>query len=180
MAQVGKLTELIAPQYELSQMPTMGLLQRDEPTLAGDLPSDPNMDETTRDLIVNLLQARSAAFAPLVAGGQWIGYVGALWSLPQTFAEADVRRLRTLTSQAATVVQNIKQLTETQTRVRREQILREVTARVRGSTDPDTVMRTLARELGTALGRPTFVRLVTDKGAQEPEPSSSGGNGQRR
>jgi len=180
MAQVGKLAELIAPQYELSQMPTMGLLQRDEPTLAGDLTSDPNMDETTRDLIVNLLQARSAAFVPLVAGGQWIGYVGALWSLPQTFAEADVRRLRALTSQAATVVQNIKQLTETQTRARREQILREVTARVRGSTDPDTVMRTLARELGTALGRPTFVRLVTDKGAQEPEPSPSGGNGQRR
>lgn len=180
MAQTGKLAELIAPQYELSQMPTLGMLRQDEPTFAGDLATETNMEEGTRELIMNLLQARAAAIVPLVAGGQWIGYVGALWSQPQSFTEADARRLKALTNQAATVVQSIKQLTETQIRARREQILREVTARVRSSTDPDTVIRTLARELGVALGRPTFVRLATDRGAQEHQPASSGGNGQRR
>ena len=47
----------------------------------------------------------------------------------------------------------------TQRRARREQTLREITARVRGSTDPDTIVRTALRELGNTLGRPTFVRL---------------------
>ena len=48
---------------------------------------------------------------------------------------------------------------QAQVRARREQILREITTRVRGFTDPEAIVRAAVRELGTALGRPTFVRL---------------------
>jgi hypothetical protein len=37
--------------------------------------------------------------------------------------------------------------------------LREITASVRNSTEPDVIMRSAIRELGTALGRRTFIRL---------------------
>lgn len=51
------------------------------------------------------------------------------------------------------------ELEDIQAHARREQALREITARVRGSTDPDAIARAAARELGVALGRPAFVRL---------------------
>jgi hypothetical protein len=46
-------------------------------------------------------------------------------------------------------------------RARREQALRQITSAVRGSTDPATILRSAARELGTLLGRKTIVRLTT-------------------
>jgi GAF domain-containing protein len=46
-----------------------------------------------------------------------------------------------------------------QARARRERILREVTAKVRGASDADSVMRTAVQEIGKALGRRTFVYL---------------------
>jgi len=122
------------------------------------------------------------AYVPLLLRDQAIGILEAGYQRGQraSLSKEEINLLRSLADQMAVAVQNTHLYEQTQARARREQILREVTARVRGSTDPDTVMRTLARELGTALGRPTFVRLVTDKGAQQSEPSSPGGNGQRR
>jgi hypothetical protein len=37
--------------------------------------------------------------------------------------------------------------------------LREITARVRSSSDPDVILQAAVRGLGTALGRRAFVRL---------------------
>jgi GAF domain-containing protein len=50
-----------------------------------------------------------------------------------------------------------------QARARRERILREVTAKVRGATDADSIMRTAVQEIGRALGRRTFVYLNKDQ-----------------
>jgi GAF domain-containing protein/HAMP domain-containing protein len=52
-------------------------------------------------------------------------------------------------------------LATTQQFAQREQALRQITSAVRGSTDPATILRTAARELGTLLGRKTIVRLAT-------------------
>jgi GAF domain-containing protein len=49
-----------------------------------------------------------------------------------------------------------------QARAKREQILREITAQVRGKADVDTIMRTAAQEVGRALGRQSFVYLRED------------------
>ncbi len=50
----------------------------------------------------------------------------------------------------------------TQRQAEREQALRQITSAVRGSTDPATILRSAARELGTFLGRKTVIRLTTD------------------
>lgn len=55
----------------------------------------------------------------------------------------------------------------------REQALRQITSVVRASTDPATILRSAARELGTLLGRKTIVRLTN---AQEAQPSQQQGN----
>ena len=52
-------------------------------------------------------------------------------------------------------------LAATKKQAQREHVLRQITSAVRGSTDPATILRTAARELGTLLGRKTIVRLKT-------------------
>jgi hypothetical protein len=62
--------------------------------------------------------------------------------------------------------------------------LREITARVRNSTEPDTIVRTAVRELGTALGRRTFIRLGDAERLSQPPHTDqdavpASGNGQQ-
>jgi GAF domain-containing protein len=54
-------------------------------------------------------------------------------------------------------------LETTQKQAQREQALRQITSAVRGSTDPATILRSAARELGALLGRKTIVRLNTEQ-----------------
>jgi GAF domain-containing protein len=57
-------------------------------------------------------------------------------------------------------------LAATKKQAQREQALRQITNAVRGSTDPSTILRTAARELGSILGRQTVVRLATTQETQ--------------
>lgn len=50
---------------------------------------------------------------------------------------------------------------QTRERARREQALRQITSAVRGSTNPESIIRTAVRELGNLLGRKTAIRLAT-------------------
>ncbi len=63
-------------------------------------------------------------------------------------------------------------LATTQKQAQREQALRQITSAVRGSTDPTTILRSAARELGTLLGRKTIVRLNTE----QPKAIANNGN----
>ena len=67
--------------------------------------------------------------------------------------------LLAIAGQTAIALQNARLFEQVQRTAKREQTLRELTARVRSSGDPDTIVRTAVRELGLALGRPTFIRL---------------------
>ena len=70
-------------------------------------------------------------------------------------------------------------LSVTQKQAEREQALRQITSVVRSSTDPATILRSAARELGTILGRKTIVRLTTARDTQinRSEAAVSGGDG---
>ena len=99
------------------------------------------------------------AVAPLSVRGQVIGAV-CVYDDPQNpLSQDDLALVQEITEQGALALESARLFEQTQARARREQTLREITARVRSSMDPDTVLRTAIRELGTALGRPAFVRL---------------------
>jgi len=70
-------------------------------------------------------------------------------------------------------IENQRLLDRAQTRARREQILREVTDRIRGSVDIDTILRTAAQEVGRVLDRPSFVYLG-ESGNGDNAPASVG------
>jgi two-component system sensor histidine kinase/response regulator len=67
-----------------------------------------------------------------------------------------------LADQATIAFERIRLLEEAERRARREQLLREITARVRSSADVDMIMKTAVQEVGRALGRETFIHLGTE------------------
>jgi PAS domain S-box-containing protein len=104
-------------------------------------------------------QRRSALVAPIALRGEVIGVLGVHDDGVRQWTDGEVALIEAVAERMAQTAENLRLLDETQRRVQREQTLREITARVRGATDPDTVVRTALRELGTTLGRPAFVRL---------------------
>jgi len=139
--------------------PARALLKDSEPTIIADVDRAANVDEGTRAMYRENFGAVAAIFVPLVVGGQWVGFINAMYCEPVDFAERDVRRLMALAGQAAVAVQSLRLLRDAQRRAQREQILRKVTAQVRSVTDVDLIMKTAVREVGRALGREAFVYL---------------------
>jgi GAF domain-containing protein len=120
----------------------------------------------------------STMCAPLMMGGRAVGALNVASPEPNAYTERDETLLLQIASLLASTMESRRLFEQAQARARREQILREITARVRGSTDPDTIMRTAVRELGAALGRPTFVRLGSaEELSQTPTAWTDGGDG---
>jgi hypothetical protein len=107
--------------------------------------------------------------------------INATCSQPVNVDDTEKRRLSSLIEQAGTMVQSLRLYGAAQSRAHREQVLREITARVRSSMDPDTILRTAVRELGVALGRSAFVRVGSAdqlaQKAKEAREDSQGGSG---
>jgi PAS domain S-box-containing protein len=153
LARVSELpAELYTSRYPLAALPpATQLLRPDTPTVFEDMASDPRLDEKARDLYVEKFGAKSSIFAPLVVGGQWIGYINAFYQQPMSFPESEVRRLMALAGQTAVVIQSLRQLEQTTRHAQREQIIRKITEKMRAATSLDQLVKTAAEELGERL-----------------------------
>lgn len=167
----------VGTRYDFDQFPAARVVSRHEPTIVKDVSTDERLDEATRDLILNRLGTRSISFWPLVVGEQWIGLVTNQASRVLEFNEDEIRQTTSIVGQAATVIQNQLLLEQTRARARREHILHEITTRMRGFTDPETIARVAVRELGTAIGRPTFIRLGSQEELSQAPEKVTGGAG---
>jgi GAF domain-containing protein len=150
------------------------LLRPDALTLLEDIASDSRIDGDLRADLIHRFGAKSAVFAPLVAGGQWIGNISAFYQEPSTFPEVEIRRLTALSGQAAAVVQGVRQLQEIQARARREALIREIGTKVSSSMDLKTVLQTTVRELSQALGASQAIINIRTQ-PEEPATNSKEG-----
>lgn len=101
---------------------------------------------------------------PLLVGNKPIGAMTVQsFDTPDLYSEHDKDLLTTIASQVAIAMENARLLKDAQARARREKILREITARIRATNDPGMIAKTAVRELGQALGVPTFIRLGGNK-----------------
>jgi GAF domain-containing protein len=101
---------------------------------------------------------------PLLVGNKPIGAMTVQsFDTPDLYSEHDKDLLTTIASQVAIAMENARLLKDAQARARREKILREITARIRATNDPEMIAKTAVRELGQALGVPTFIRLGGNK-----------------
>jgi GAF domain-containing protein len=113
----------------------------------------------------------SMLYIPLRLGQQMIGVMSVQSYQLNAYNQQDLMLLSNIANQVSVAVENIRLYKEAQARAQREQMLREVTTRVRNSVDVDTIMRTAAQEVGRALGRPAFIYLSDNAENKQPSPA---------
>jgi len=120
--------------------------------------------------------------APISLRGEVIGALG----LHETenrrqWTDDEVALIEAVAEQMALAIENARLLEQTQRRAARDRLLAEITARVRSSLDPQTILRTAVRELGAALGTDrAFVQIGLDTPAQSARPTANGaGSGEQ-
>ncbi len=125
-----------------------------EPVLASDM---------TRDAYwvphFELPETKGEMAVPIKVLGQVRAVLDILSDTAGSLTEEDEVWLQSLAWQVSIALQSLHQFEETQARIRREQVLHEISASLPSFSDPATLAQTVARELGTSLGRPVLVRL---------------------
>jgi signal transduction histidine kinase/CheY-like chemotaxis protein len=106
------LLSYINPQFFLRKFkPLPQLLRSGTPVLIQDLATYAGIDEETRFLLAKRLNIKCAMFMPLFVGGQWIGFIVALYQKNVIFKETEIRQFSVLTGQAAVAFQNLRNVT---------------------------------------------------------------------
>ncbi|HOT90663.1 MAG TPA: GAF domain-containing protein [Anaerolineae bacterium] len=104
------------------------------------------------------------AAVPLVINRQVVGAIGGRHPDGRPWTTEELSLIEDVTGQLAQTIEGLRLFDDVQRRAARERVLREITARIRSSTDPEMVLKSLLREVGSVLNRPAFVRLVTPTG----------------
>ena len=68
------------------------------------------------------------------------------------WTEDEIALIEAIADQMALAIENARLLTDTQQRAERERVIADITAQVRSSMDPETILQTAVRELGE-IGR---------------------------
>jgi GAF domain-containing protein len=88
-----------------------------------------------------------------------------------------MRVYESVADQAATALRSTWLYRDAQNRAQREELIREITSKMRGTPDLDTILNTAVQELGKALGvSRAFVRLSTGSESGETDVVSSDGS----
>ncbi|MBC7225978.1 MAG: GAF domain-containing protein [Thermoflexales bacterium] len=142
---------VVGRRWGVAQIPFLSRLTTD-PVVVSDVANDPKVDDASRYVALNILGIRAFLAVPLMAGQRLLGWllVESL-SGPYPFTDREIRLYRTLADQAAVALERMRLFEETRRRAEWERIRAEVAARVRASTDMETILRTAVREMGRAL-----------------------------
>jgi len=116
--------------------------------------------------------------APIVQRDQSVGVLGfrPTEEMHQWTAEESAL-VDTIAEQFALAADNLRLLEETQRRAAQEQLVGEVTARVRETLDIDVVLQTAVREIGESLGLHDVTIQLEMDGAQGGQDGAKGENG---
>jgi GAF domain-containing protein len=113
--------------------------------------------------------------APIRLRGQHIGSILLRrGSEAEQWSSQEVALLEEVSTQIGLALENARLLEETRQRASREQLLGEVTARMRETLDLDTVLKTAIREIGDALGLAKVEVRMKEETAQSGNGPPSG------
>jgi len=91
----------------------------------------------------------------------------------QRWREDDLALAQAIAERAGLALENARLLEETRRHAERDRMIAEITARVRASMDPETILRTALRELGAALGADrVMVQMMNPSHSEEVESGS--------
>jgi GAF domain-containing protein len=105
---------------------------------------------------------------PIQLRGQVLGVVEAHKPRDRNWTKEEIRVMETLVDQLSTALESARLFQDTQRRAERERLAGEITAKVRASNDPQTILQTAVRELRQVLQANRVQVLV-----QSENPSSA-------
>lgn len=109
-------------------------------------------DEAVRFDNPLLPETRSEIALPLISRGRVIGAITVQSTAPQAFSEEDFAVLQTMADQVANAIENAHLFREMERLVHRDRLASEISTKLRGALDLDTVLQATVREMGLALG----------------------------
>lgn len=180
---VGK-NRLPTTHYSVDVFPEIvRILRPDQPIVVENIEQSDLLEAFTKKLFLKEFDSKGVVFVPLSVGGKWLGFITLLFKDDVKAGENDLRRIMAFASQIAVSLQTMRLLDETnrlyqqeQARLQREQVLRQIAAHVRSSTNVELVLQTAVKEIGKALGRETFVVLDVENEDGQPNGSRQDGS----
>ncbi len=102
-------------------------------------------------------------FTPVTLRQEHIGLVEAGFKDPRArIKDSHLRLLRAFIDQTALALDNAQRYEVSQRSARYEALIKEITTKVRASTDLDTILQTTVKEVGNAMGgKRTYVHLIS-------------------
>lgn len=147
------------------------ILKSDEPTIILDIAKEDNLDAPAREVLTQVIGAKSLIFLPLVVGGNWIGYVNSLYSEKIQFTEDDIRRASAMGTQVSVAVLNLRNIEiaeqralESQQRSDELAIVNRIVSNVAATIDLRESLEIVVTELNRAI--PVFetgAALINDE-----------------
>ena len=136
----------------------------DLPSLADTLPPSVERAMAQQELVTQQSEdGEGELIAPLTLRGEVIGALGLQrhhGAAPddarkpkedRQWSDEEMALIESVAEQLALAVESARLLEETQRRAQRDRLVADITAKVRASSDVETIMRTAVRELGAAL-----------------------------
>ena len=118
----------------------------------------------------------AALVAPISLRGEILGTLGLHDTERRQWTDDEVALIEAVADQMALAIENARLLRETEQWAERERLSADIAARVRASTDVDTILRTAIRELGQALrASDGMIRLSAIRMAPQEEGLSASG-----
>jgi GAF domain-containing protein len=167
----------LGTRYSTNEYPLLRFISRDKGLVVPDVETDDRLHFSVRNELVRS-GFRALAAMPIAVGNEWLGYSLLLMRTTRRFTPGDLRVYESVNDQAATALRSAQLYRDAQRRARREELIREITSKMRGTPDLDTILNTAVQELGKALGvSRAFVRLSTGATPQD-EPAGNGHSGE--
>ena len=140
------------------RFPIMGLFRKDAPLIVPDIAIEERIEQETRTLFLEQLGMQSLIILPLIVGDQWIGVLSALGSGTLHIDEGEIRRITSLTDQAATVIQTVRLVEQTQSALFETSALHQAGAALNAAQSHKAVLSALRRY--TVLGQADRVASI--------------------
>ncbi len=165
--------------FKASDMVIEGIIPQHNPLLIEDTSgNDPHLtDQLRREL--TLLDIKALVALPLSTYQSRLGFLLITYKTKgKSFTPQQVRFYTTVAQQMIVALENLRLLDASQRRARREEIIREITSKIRSSTDVEDILQTTVTELskmlgtsrgGITLGVHTSTRLTELQATNEPQ-----------
>ncbi len=153
----------LAERLPLTAWPgAVALLDGDRPTVVADVESDSRLDAQVRQTYLETMGARSLLMAPLNVAGRWIGHIIAVYRRTAAFPEQEVRRLTSLSGQAAVAIEGLRLLEETRRRNEELATINQITNAVSGTLELDQVLAEILTRVLNVVGYDAGLVSISD------------------